>query len=152
MSPTLLRAFFALLAAGGRSFRHLDVKAAFLTVPLDVELDVTLPEGFVLAGSSTTSEPGRRCRALTAIPGCPQGTRIWRKDMLATLNSLGFVTFLPSEPCLFWDAKKDPILLIVWVDDVHCSVPPTAEARRRESAFIQGMKTQVLTWREGFHG
>ena len=26
-----------------------------------------------------------------------------------------------------WDAKKDHILLIVWVDDVHCSVPPTAD-------------------------
>ena len=33
----------------------LDVKAAFLTVPLDVELDVILPEGFVLAGSTAPS-------------------------------------------------------------------------------------------------
>ena len=69
-SPTLLRAFFALVAAGGRNFRHLDVKAAFLTVPLDVELDVILPEGFVFTGGTTTSQPGiegSRCRALTAL-------------------------------------------------------------------------------------
>ena len=116
-SPTLLRTFFSITAAEGRNFRHLDVKAAFLTVPLDVELDVILPEGFVFAEGtvpSTLGMEGRRCRALTAIPGCPQGTRIWRGDMLATLNSLGFVTFLPSRPCLFWDAKQDPILLIVY--------------------------------------
>ena len=31
-------------------------------------------------------------------------------------------------------------LSILWVDDVRCSVPPTAEARVRESAFMQGMK------------
>ena len=80
-SPTLLCTFFSITAAEGRNFRHLDVKAAFLTVPLDVELDVILPEGFVFAEGTVPSmlgTEGRRCRALTAIPGCPQGTSIWR--------------------------------------------------------------------------
>ena len=45
-SPTVVRLFFALTAAGGRHFTQVDVKTAFLTAPLDIELDVILPTGF----------------------------------------------------------------------------------------------------------
>ena len=45
-SPTIVRLFFAITASGGRDFTQLDVKTAFLTAPLDIKLDVLLPEGF----------------------------------------------------------------------------------------------------------
>ena len=45
-TPTIIRLFFALVAAEARDFTQLDVKTAFLTAPLDIELDVILPNGF----------------------------------------------------------------------------------------------------------
>ena len=83
----------------------------------------------------------RRRRALTAIPGCPQGSRVCREKLVADLNSLGFKMFLPTEPCLFKDDQGgEPIFLIVWVDDIFMFSPVGAVGRSRKNSFIQGMR------------
>ena len=121
-AATVVRLLFALAASEGWDFTQLDVKTAFLTAPMDIELDVILPEGFGRGGDHElfNSLSTRRRRALTAIPGCPQGTRVWREKLVADLSSLGFNTFIPTEPCMFRDVQKgeQPILLLVWVDDI----------------------------------
>ena len=96
-SPTIVRLFFAITASGGRDFTQLDVKTAFLTAPLDIELDVLLPEGFGRGGDEREyASDSRRRRALTAIPGCPQGTRVWREKLASDLLALGFGVLCPN--------------------------------------------------------
>ena len=116
-SVTCVRAILAVTAATGRILTQLDVKTAFLNAPIDIELDVLLPEGFGTGkGDEEFCSPeGRRRQALTAIP--PQGSRVWRKKILSVLTGLGFATFLPDEPCLLKDTQADPIFLVLWVDD-----------------------------------
>ena len=140
-SPTIVRLFFAITARGGRDFTQLDVKTAFLTAPLDIELDVLLPQGFGRGGDEHEyTSDSRRRRALTAIPGCPQGTRVWREKLARDLQALGFGVLCPSEPCFFKDDNPDPIYLIVWVDDVFLSAPSTPCGRARKERFVTGMK------------
>ena len=71
--------------------------------------------------------------SLTAIPGCPQGSRVWRQKIVGVLLELGFSTFLPDEPCLFKDQGTNPIFLVLWVDDIIVSAPN--DARRRRTLF-----------------
>ena len=141
-SITCVRIILAIMAATRRSLTQLDVKTAFLNAPIDIELDVLLPEGFGTGdGSGEFSSPtGRRRRALTAIPGCPQGSRVWRKRILAALEELGFTTFLPDEPCLLRDSHKDPIFLVLWVDDIIESAP--TGAGERSARFHRGLRQQ----------
>ena len=95
-AATIVRLLLAITAAEGREFTQLDVKTAFLTAPMDIELDVILPEGFGTGQDNHLYDffSARRRRALTAIPGCPQGSRVWREKLVGDLGSLGFKTFL----------------------------------------------------------
>ena len=130
-SVTCVRLVLALTAASQRKLTQMDVKTAFLNAPIDIELDVILPDGFGPGENNEqfNSFEGRRRRALTAIPGCPQGSRVWRQKIVGVLNQLGFSTFLPDEPCLFKDTHQDPIILVLWVDDIIESAPSTAASR-----------------------
>ena len=132
---TCVRVLLAVTAATSRLLTQFDVKTAFLTAPLDIELDVILPDGFGVGSedSQYSSPEGRRRRALTAIPGCPQGSRVWREKLVHVLSTLGFSTFLPDEPCLFNDSNADPIYLFTWVDDFVTSSPATTDGRQREA-------------------
>ena len=131
-SVTCVRIILAITAATRPQLTQLDIKTAFLNAPLDIELDVILPDGFGTGSDddSFKSYEARRRRALTAIPGCPQGSRVWRQRMVAVLNSLGYSTFLPDEPCLFRDQHDNPIFLVLWVDDIIECSPHTAADRR----------------------
>ena len=95
-SVTCVRVLLAITAASSRLLTQFDVKAAFLTAPLDIELDVILPDGFGVGSDDAqfSSTIGRRKRAMTAIPGCPQGSRVWREKLVRVLASLGFLNFL----------------------------------------------------------
>ena len=141
-SVTCVRLILALTASGRRHLTQMDVKTAFLNAPIDIELDVILPEGFGTGGDDKqySSAMGRRRRVLTAIPGCPQGSRVWRKKIVGVLSELGFSTFLPDEPCLFKDSSPNPILLVLWVDDIIVSAPSDDYVRRR--ALCDGLRAR----------
>jgi Reverse transcriptase (RNA-dependent DNA polymerase) len=88
-SVTCVRVLLAITASSKRHLAQLDVKTAFLNAPIDIELDVILPEGFGTGQDDDqfSSQEGRRRRALTAIPGCPQGSRVWRQEMVGYYQS-----------------------------------------------------------------
>ena len=132
-SVTCVRLILALTASEQRHLTQMDVKTAFLNAPIDIELDVLLPEGFGIGTNDGqySSAEGRRRRALTAIPGCPQGSRVWRRKIVGVLLELGFSTFLPDEPCLFKDSGLNPIFLVLWVDDIVVSAPSNDMERRQ---------------------
>ena len=144
-SVTCVRIILALTASARRHLTQMDVKTAFLNAPMDIELDVLLPEGFGTGvdDQQYSSLTGRRRRALTAIPGCPQGSRVWRQKMVGVFAELGFSTFLPDEPCLFKNTHPDPIFLVLWVDDIIVSAP-LGDAGQRDNLF-RGLQKRFPT-------
>lgn len=89
-----VRLILAFTASESRHLTQMDVKTAFLNVPIDIELDVLLPEGF---GTKTTT---------STLPLWAPSAGLDSHSSLAVLTELGFSTFLPDVPCLFKD--KDP--------------------------------------------
>ena len=88
-SPTLIRLFFALIAVDARDFTQLDIKTAFLTAPIDIELDVILPNGFGRGEECDHLTPdSRRRRALTAIRGARKGQECGARSFSATYPAL----------------------------------------------------------------
>ena len=81
-SVTSVRLILALTASEGRHLTQMDVKTAFLNAPIDIELDVLLPDGFGTGKDDEqySSASGRRRRALTAIPGCSRISCLEAKD------------------------------------------------------------------------
>ena len=76
---TSFRVFMLGVALQGRTLVHWDVKTAFLTTPMDCQVDVTFPEAFNSEkGLQPEARRGTtRHRVLKVIPGCPQGSRLW---------------------------------------------------------------------------
>ena len=121
---TSFRVFMMGVALQGRSLHHWDVKTAFLTTPMDCQIDVTLPEAFnankdLQLGARRGTD---RHRVLKVIPGCPQGSRLWHAHLSAFLRGKGFVPVAPQEECLLVEHDKpDGIHLLVWTDDICVS-------------------------------
>ena len=132
---TSFRVFMMGVALKGRLLHHWDVKTAFLTTPMDCQIDVTLPEAF---NGSKDLQPGARRgtdrhRVLKVIPGCPQGSRLWHAHLSAFLRGKGFVPVAPQEECLLVEHEKpDGIHLLVWTDDICVSASECDALRVQE--------------------
>ena len=122
---------FSLTASENRHSQR-DVKTAFLNVPIDIELDVLLPEGF---GTKTTT---------STLPLWAPSAGLDSHSSLAVLTELGFSTFLPDVPCLFKDKDPKPIFLVLGVDVIILSAP--AEGIKRRGNIFKGsmIKDQVF--------
>ena len=71
-----VRATLAITAALKRNLTQLDVKTAFLTAPIDIEVDVILPEGFGVGDGGYSRLPARiACPAPEDNP-CPLPVRL----------------------------------------------------------------------------
>ena len=147
-SPTLIRLFFALIAVDAHDFTQLDIKTASLTAPIDIELDVILPNGFGWGEECDHLTPdSKRRRALTAIPGCPQGTRVWRQKLLSDLHSLGFFVPCPTEPCLLKESvDEDHIFIVVWV----CFLAKDERRGTSETEVHPSATAFISSWPQGF--
>ena len=121
---TSFRVFMLGVASQGRSLVHWDVKTAFLTTPMDCQVDVTFPEAFNSEkGLQPEARRGTdRHRVLKVIPGCPQGSRLWHAHISEFLASRGFVPVAPQEVCLLIEqGKPEGVHLLVWTDDLCVS-------------------------------
>ena len=132
---TSFRVFMMGVAMQGRSLHHWDVKTAFLTTPMDCQVDVTLPEAFN-ADKGLQPEARRgtdRHRVLKVIPGCPQGSRLWHAHLSAFLRGRGFVPVAPQEECVLVEQERaGGIHLLVWTDDICVSACESDAARVQE--------------------
>jgi DNA polymerase zeta len=133
-----VRAIMALAAKHGYALTLHDVKTAFLTAELDTVLYVRLPPAFnddlAPQAQAEPSATVHLCRK--AIPGCPQGSRLWNRKVDSILTSLGF-TPLPDDVCFYvyrGADSKHPVFLLVWVDDFICCGHP-GDAAFRASVF-----------------
>jgi hypothetical protein len=90
----------------------MDVKTAFLNAPLNEEIYMEQPEGYVVPGKE-----GYVCRLNKAIYSLKQSPRAWYKTFHVALVSIGFTRF-QSNYCAYWCYIKPHMDVIAFqVDD-----------------------------------
>ena len=89
---------------------QLDVKTAYLNAPIDCEIYMSQPEGYVTKGKENLV-----CRLHKSLYGLKQSGRNWNILLTDVLKKNEFV---PSagDPCLYISKSKD--LILYWVDDI----------------------------------
>lgn len=112
-----------------------DVKAAYLSAPLDEEIYLTPPRGWDVP-------PGHCYRAERAVYGLKQSGRAWYRYFAEILSErLGFRQSL-SEPCCFTrENAAGTIRLGLFVDDVLAG----ASSAELFQTFLAELETQGLT-------
>ena len=94
---------------------QMDVKSAYLNAPIDCEIYVCQPEGYVKQGDD---DEKLYCKLNKSLYGLKQSGRNWNHLLHSHLVDEGFVQS-ESDPCLYTRHTADVFLaLIVWVDDI----------------------------------
>ena len=117
---TSLRLFLAHAAQHDWDVWQGDVSTAFLAADMDTDLYMAVPNWFCKHPDG--SEVGFTIRkALKAIPGVPQGPRLWGKTSKGVFEE-ALLRHSKAEPCLYFCSKRN-IFVIVWVDDIFLFAP-----------------------------
>jgi hypothetical protein len=117
------RALAAVVAHDDLEWIQLDVTTAFLNAPLEEEVYMRQPEGFVHNTSHV-------CRLRRALYGLRQAPRAWHQTLRDKLLAEGFVP-AESDPSMFILRSADgTVLALVYVDDCLIAGRTQAEARR----------------------
>ena len=112
---TSVRMLLQLAVQQGMVVHQMDVKTAYLNAPIDCELYMEQPEGYVELGRN-----GKKLvwRLKKSLYGLKQSGRNWSVVLQQFLISEGFNQSL-SDPCVYTkEVKEAKIILIVWVDDI----------------------------------
>jgi hypothetical protein len=129
---TSIRTFLALAVQEGWEIDQNDVHTAFLACDMDTELYVLVPRWFCdepFDSNGQLKQGWTIHRMYRAIPGVPQGPRLWnnkRKEVF--VDKLGFVQS-KAEICLFFCPKRK-LYCFGWVDDFFLFYPPESRAHR----------------------
>ena len=115
---TTLRTFLAVCAARGWNCHQLDVKTAFLHGPIDTDVYMLQPPGFV-DGTDMV------CHLHKCLYGLKQAPRAWYETLKACLQRLGFEPTAADRS--FWVRAADGPLAVVYltsvVDDIAVASP-----------------------------
>ena len=133
---TSLRYFLAHAAQHDWDVWQGDVSTAFLAAKMDTDLYMAVPNWFCKQPNG--SEVGFTIRkALKAIPGVPQGPRLWGKTSKAIFEEAD-LRHSKAESCLYFCSKRS-IYIIVWVDDIFLFAPILARPEVDKLwKFLQG--------------
>jgi hypothetical protein len=118
------RFLFAVAAKYDWNIKQGDVRTAFLTTAgLDTKIYMLVPNYFDNEpfGPDGLKEGFTIREAYKAIPGIPQGPRLWHKKCKAVFSGLKLVQS-KAEYCIFFDAVNH-IYIVVWVDDLFMFYP-----------------------------
>ncbi len=124
MKMKTARALVALAVEHRLQLFSADIVAAFLEGPIDKEVYVELPKGFLKPGDQRVG------RLQKALYGCRQAPRAFWLELSKYLLKIGFHQ-TKSDPCLFRRVEADgkPTLVGVYVDD--CEIAATVSAKNR---------------------
>ncbi|CAI7849644.1 unnamed protein product [Closterium sp. NIES-54] len=122
---TSLRILLAVAASRRLPLRQIDVTNAFLYAPVDVNIFVEQPHGFV-------DDPSLVCQLLKSLYGIKQAPRLWQQYLHARLKRIGFDQLPHDQGMYRLTRDNDYILLIVYVDDL----------------LYIGSTTAIVTWFE----
>jgi hypothetical protein len=126
-----LRVVMALAVQHGWELEQLDVPNAFCHSPVNEEVYVRAPEGFVRCDGAGRPMVLRLHRSLY---GLKQAPRNWHKTLVEQLCNLGF-TPCDADPCVF--ISKDGVILLVYVDDLVLTGSADMAVLRRVVAALE---------------
>ena len=107
-----------------------DYRTAFLGADMDAELYVKVPNWFSL-DPDVNDQGFAYHRAQKAIPGCPQGPRLFYKKGNNVYTKKMKLVQSKQEYTLYFD-KERQLFLLVWVDDTFLFFPTSStEAARK---------------------
>ena len=113
VSHDTLRILLSVIAADDLEALQIDVKTAFLYGPLEEEIFMDQPEGFVIPGQES-----KVCRLHKCIYGLKQASRVWGDLFTDFIEHHGFQRS-EADPCLFSRVRgTERTFLTTWVDDV----------------------------------
>ena len=97
---------------------QLDVKTAYLNAPIDCEIYMSQPEGYLVEGKEQLV-----CCLQKSLYGLKQSGRNWNILLTDFLKNNGFVPTV-ADPCLYISKSKSELILY-WVDDIVavCQTP-----------------------------
>ncbi|CAI7780981.1 unnamed protein product, partial [Closterium sp. NIES-54] len=122
---TSLRILLAVAASRRLPLRQIDVTNAFLYAPVDVNIFVEQPHGFV-------DDPSLVCQLLKSLYGIKQAPRLWQQYLHARLKRIGFDQLPHDQGMYRLTRDNDYVLLIVYIDDL----------------LYIGSTTAIVTWFE----
>jgi hypothetical protein len=113
VSHETLRILLSVIAADDLEALQVDVKTAFLYGPLEEEIFMDQPEGFIIPGQES-----KVCRLHKCIYGLKQASRVWGDLFTDFIEHHGFQRS-EADPCLFSRVRgTERTFLTTWVDDV----------------------------------
>ena len=107
-----IRLVVALACNQGWSTFYLDVKSSFLNGPLEEEIYVTQPPGFVIQ-----KEASKVYRLHKALYGLKQAPRAWNKKIDSYLVELGFVKCKSEYGVYVQVVTQDITIICLYIDD-----------------------------------
>ena len=133
VQDTSLRVCVAAAAQRHRVLRQVDIKNAFTHAPIEGDVYVQQPEGFVTHGADGAPLVLKLRRSLYGLAVSP---RLFHNALADHLHQTGYVK-CPTDPCVFHRVTDDTLLLC-YVDDIVVSAPTAAAA----AAAIDGVATR----------
>ena len=123
IKPTSFRIFLALVAKYDLEVTGIDFSSAFLSADMDTEVYVTLPPGFHEGKGCDPYEPRSKKvrRMLKAVPGIPQGSRLFNKKAHTVITKTDFKA-LTMDRCLY-KHPSSMTLICLHVDDGKIAWP-----------------------------
>lgn len=126
------RAFLGTAAARGWAVHHLDVKTAYLYAPMDVDVYITIPDGFEDAGEDALLR--------MAMYGTKQAGHLWGKHLDGKLVEEGGVQS-QADKCVYTFNEDDAVVRVeVHVDDILVGGPSddaVKDVKRRISRHFE---------------
>jgi hypothetical protein len=124
-----LRLILALSALYGYQSTQVDIATAFLNAPIEEEIYMEQPEGFIKLGSN-----GEKlvCRMKRSLYGLKQSPRNWNKTLGEFLLNCGFQQS-KTDPCLYFKLECTPdnfFVITVYVDDMVITVSNPEDEKR----------------------
>ena len=121
---------------------QMDVKTAYLNAPIDCELYVEQPEGFI-----KYSETGERlvCKLNKSLYGLKQSGRNWNQLLHNFLTSKNFLQSV-SDPCVYIRQHDhgEMTILLIWVDDIIIASNSASTLREVKEALGQMFRMKDL--------
>ena len=125
---------------------QMDVKTAFLNAPIDCELYVEQPDGFVVKGDNGENLVLKLKKSLY---GLKQSGRNWNHVLDSYLTSEGFARS-KSDNCVYVKTtNKSTTILIIWVDDIiiaSSNLESLTEVKRNLASRFKMKDLGVLSW------
>ena len=120
---TILRILLVLTTMLGWAAVQGDVRTAFLCATMDTVVYVAVPR--IFNKNPSADQTGYTYhRLLKAIPGIPQGPRLFNQKSHGIYTKNG-LTRCTVEHCFYY-CKERLLYLVVWVDDIFLFFPPSS--------------------------